>query len=224
MEHRCEGEWRNGRRAGFRCQCPQGRGGSTPLSPTIKNPTYFGGFFDCLHNVEESDTKGGRAKRKQIRENQKSVELLFPLTDLVDVDHFIADLTENGYVPISCKWQSRLNDDGSHYPAVRAMFVHCTALRPNQRVLPVASTLRQLRPLTDGAYWRTRAYVNAMLDAGSQELQVGCSFNFEHREPRYDRNGELLLRRLNPKNRDEKPVPIQPAATLRLIKQTFQLI
>ena len=27
-------EWRNGRRAGFRCQCPQGRGGSTPLSRT----------------------------------------------------------------------------------------------------------------------------------------------------------------------------------------------
>ena len=28
-------EWRNGRRAGFRCQCPQGRGGSTPLSRTV---------------------------------------------------------------------------------------------------------------------------------------------------------------------------------------------
>ncbi len=28
------GEWRNGRRAGFRCQCPQGRGGSSPPSPT----------------------------------------------------------------------------------------------------------------------------------------------------------------------------------------------
>ena len=27
-------EWRNGRRAGFRCQCPSGRGGSTPLSRT----------------------------------------------------------------------------------------------------------------------------------------------------------------------------------------------
>ena len=26
--------WRNGRRAGFRCQCPQGRGGSTPLART----------------------------------------------------------------------------------------------------------------------------------------------------------------------------------------------
>jgi hypothetical protein len=29
------GEWRNGRRAGFRCQCPSGRGGSSPPSPTI---------------------------------------------------------------------------------------------------------------------------------------------------------------------------------------------
>ena len=28
------GEWRNGRRAGFRCQWAQARGGSTPLSPT----------------------------------------------------------------------------------------------------------------------------------------------------------------------------------------------
>ena len=27
-------EWRNGRRAGFRCQCPQGRGGSSPPSRT----------------------------------------------------------------------------------------------------------------------------------------------------------------------------------------------
>src|SRR5579875_428033 len=31
----CSGEWRNGRRAGFRCQCPSGRGGSNPPSPTI---------------------------------------------------------------------------------------------------------------------------------------------------------------------------------------------
>lgn len=29
------GEWRNGRRAGFRCQCPSGRGGSSPPSPTL---------------------------------------------------------------------------------------------------------------------------------------------------------------------------------------------
>ena len=28
-------EWRNGRRAGFRCQCPQGRGGSNPPSRTL---------------------------------------------------------------------------------------------------------------------------------------------------------------------------------------------
>ena len=31
---RYSGEWRNGRRAGFRCQCPSGRGGSSPPSPT----------------------------------------------------------------------------------------------------------------------------------------------------------------------------------------------
>src|SRR5215204_2830833 len=31
---RIEREWRNGRRAGFRCQCPQGRGGSNPPSRT----------------------------------------------------------------------------------------------------------------------------------------------------------------------------------------------
>ena len=30
----CSGEWRNGRRARFRSVCPQGRGGSTPPSPT----------------------------------------------------------------------------------------------------------------------------------------------------------------------------------------------
>src|ERR1700757_1505827 len=28
------GEWGDGRRAGFRCQCPSGRGGSSPPSPT----------------------------------------------------------------------------------------------------------------------------------------------------------------------------------------------
>ena len=37
MVHRLfsPGEWRNGRRAGFRCQCPSGRGGSSPPSPTM---------------------------------------------------------------------------------------------------------------------------------------------------------------------------------------------
>lgn len=33
------GEWRNGRRAGFRCQCPSGRGGSSPPSPTLSGST-----------------------------------------------------------------------------------------------------------------------------------------------------------------------------------------
>jgi hypothetical protein len=33
------GEWRNGRRAGFRCQCPSGRGGSSPPSPTKSGST-----------------------------------------------------------------------------------------------------------------------------------------------------------------------------------------
>ena len=33
------GEWRNGRRAGFRCQCPSGRGGSSPPSPTTSGST-----------------------------------------------------------------------------------------------------------------------------------------------------------------------------------------
>src|SRR5215213_1553738 len=33
----CWGEWRNGRRAGFRCQCPSGRGGSSPPSPTNRD-------------------------------------------------------------------------------------------------------------------------------------------------------------------------------------------
>jgi hypothetical protein len=33
------GEWRNGRRAGFRCQCPSGRGGSSPPSPTGSGST-----------------------------------------------------------------------------------------------------------------------------------------------------------------------------------------
>ena len=36
MFRRCSGEWRNGRRAGFRCQCPSGRGGSSPPSTTTR--------------------------------------------------------------------------------------------------------------------------------------------------------------------------------------------
>ncbi len=37
-------EWRNGRRASFRCWCPQGRGGSSPPSRT-KKPLLSRGFF-----------------------------------------------------------------------------------------------------------------------------------------------------------------------------------
>lgn len=36
------GEWRNGRRAGFRCQCPSGRGGSSPPSPTTSGSAHSG--------------------------------------------------------------------------------------------------------------------------------------------------------------------------------------
>ena len=38
------GEWRNGRRAGFRCQYSKGCGGSSPPSPTVK-PLLSRGFF-----------------------------------------------------------------------------------------------------------------------------------------------------------------------------------
>ncbi len=39
-------EWRNGRRAGFRCQCPKGRGGSNPPSRTqSKHPGLWTGVF-----------------------------------------------------------------------------------------------------------------------------------------------------------------------------------
>ena len=41
------GEWRNGRRAGFRCQCPSGRGGSSPPSPTKS------GSMNCRHKGHE---------------------------------------------------------------------------------------------------------------------------------------------------------------------------
>ena len=43
----CWGEWRNGRRAGFRCQCPSGRGGSSPPSPTMSGST------NCRHQGHE---------------------------------------------------------------------------------------------------------------------------------------------------------------------------
>jgi hypothetical protein len=47
------GEWRNGRRAGFRCQCPSGRGGSSPPSPTMS------GFTNCEHLGHELERGRG---------------------------------------------------------------------------------------------------------------------------------------------------------------------
>jgi hypothetical protein len=56
-------EWRNGRRAGFRCQCPKGRGGSNPPSRTqYKEPREiddFPGFF-CFGARAD---RGGSAAR-----------------------------------------------------------------------------------------------------------------------------------------------------------------
>ncbi len=45
-------EWRNGRRAGFRCQCPKGRGGSNPPSRTQyrKGTPVFGPGFLCVNH------------------------------------------------------------------------------------------------------------------------------------------------------------------------------
>lgn len=37
-------EWRNGRRAGFRCQYPKGCGGSNPPSRTVRPPVIRGSF------------------------------------------------------------------------------------------------------------------------------------------------------------------------------------
>ena len=50
-----QGEWRNGRRAGFRCQWAQARGGSTPLSPTEGCSAFW------APRVHESPRAGGHA-------------------------------------------------------------------------------------------------------------------------------------------------------------------
>ena len=45
-------EWRNGRRAGFRCQCPQGRGGSNPPSRTSTTPGLTWGYMESAAGPE----------------------------------------------------------------------------------------------------------------------------------------------------------------------------
>lgn len=59
------GEWRNGRRAGFRCQCPSGRGGSSPPSPTAvvresRSPESISGLrlFSLFRDVDELPVTG----------------------------------------------------------------------------------------------------------------------------------------------------------------------
>ena len=48
-------EWRNGRRAGFRCQCSQGRGGSSPPSRTSDfGSLYQMDSFEVIENVRLS--------------------------------------------------------------------------------------------------------------------------------------------------------------------------
>ena len=52
------GEWRNGRRAGFRCQCSKGRGGSSPPSPTGR-PQLSWGLFASREGVFYRTSTGG---------------------------------------------------------------------------------------------------------------------------------------------------------------------
>jgi hypothetical protein len=72
MFRRCSGEWRNGRRAGFRCQCPSGRGGSSPPSPTTRRGhelTRVGGLVFCCRlsgrslNEAQNEVQCGARKR-----------------------------------------------------------------------------------------------------------------------------------------------------------------
>ena len=166
--------------------------------------------------------------RKQLRDEQESAELLFPITTRIDIHKFLDDLTNGNYIPVRCSWQQRLKD-GTRYPAVRLLLVHRAYLRPNQRVLPVVTILRELTELTRDNLWRIRAYVNTRRDLEEQGLEVGCSFNFEACEPLCDRHGNQRLERID-QSRDENGrkigalVPIQPNAALRLIDRRFALL
>src|SRR5215207_11411684 len=59
---RSEREWRNGRRAGFRCQCPQGRGGSNPPSRTSTIPGLTWAYMESAAGPESPGWHQGGTK------------------------------------------------------------------------------------------------------------------------------------------------------------------
>lgn len=167
-------------------------------------------------------------QRKQLREDQESAELLFPVTGRVNTSKFLTDLITGDYIPIRCNWQRRLKD-GTRYAAVRILLIHRSFLRPDQRVLSIATVLRQLSELANDNLWRVRAYANARRDTYEQGLEVGCSFNFEACEPLFDRHGNRRTERLDQTRNSEGKktgalTPIQPNATLRLVDRRFILV
>lgn len=80
------GEWRNGRRAGFRCQCPSGRGGSSPPSPTASgsmNRRRNGHELErgrdlCVCVDRCSECAGSTAMGSGLATPQKATQLLGP--------------------------------------------------------------------------------------------------------------------------------------------------
>ena len=72
-ERRAAREWRNGRRAGFRCQCPKGRGGSNPPSRTQKGPRFSGGLslFSLTPYFRRPNRRVGDQRPKPVHRDRR---------------------------------------------------------------------------------------------------------------------------------------------------------
>lgn len=173
-------------------------------------------------DADPAETYLDRQKRRTAKE---SLELpsaaLFTTTEKVDLEHLLDDLRQQGYFLKSVAWQSRIDTNGSRYPAVYAIFVHQHFRSPDPDAEARAALLR---PLVDNVLWRVRGYSNVLPMSADRDL-VQCSLNFELRTPLIDNRGCRIghWKRDAFGNKIGERIEVQAVARLRLTDGLFAL-
>lgn len=151
---------------------------------------------------------------------------LVPDTKEVALQHLLGDLEAAGF--ILAEGFAYLRDDKKKegdkpgqkplygvrfqfYPARKFSYASHAQMNQAQVILkPI------LRTIAEGAFWQVMVHNNTT-SHGRHGIGIRC----KARLPLYGADGRLMVRRLN---KDEEPVPLQPAKTLRLLRQRFELV
>ncbi len=186
--------------------------------------------FSNFANMPQHLRQTRKPEEPQRRASAPNGTLVLPPTENSRIDQLVDDLSV-GYRLVSAHMEKRTNRNATsardHYWTARFTWVPTESAVIGPEFVKVAASVEfDLFELCRRAFWRVRAYRNPRI-VNDQVVGSFLSLNFEARKETINSNNKPVLvwrRDENGHKIGDKPVPMVPAATLRVIDGLAQLV